>query len=53
MVYNPHNPSEIWVTDGMFRRHITPTEYDVRTYFGATVVSISAAWFDSLPIATG
>ncbi len=53
MVTNPHNPNEIWVTDHLFRRHILSDEYNFRVWCGQPLVSISAQWFDSIPVATG
>lgn len=51
MVQNPYNTGEIWITDGMFRRHVTWSEYQARAYYGATAGSISTEWFNSLPVA--
>ncbi len=51
---NPHNTSEVWHTDYMFRRHITPSEYAwwVGT-LGYPVYDLPSQWFDSIPVATG
>jgi hypothetical protein len=54
LVYNPHNTSEIWRITGNTRRHIGGDEYSFyHSFLGEGIVSISAAWFDSIPVATG
>jgi hypothetical protein len=54
LVYNPHNTGEIWRVSGNTRRHIQIDEYSFyHGYLGEGVATISAQWFDSIPVATG
>lgn len=44
----------IWVTDGVWKRHILPDEWDFIRYFApdkANVVPISDGWWNSMPTA--
>jgi hypothetical protein len=52
LVYNPHNTGEIWRIAGNSKRHIYGDEYGFYVgYLGEGVATITAQWFDSLPIA--
>jgi hypothetical protein len=53
LTHNPHVPAEIWLVDLNTRRHIGGDEYNWWNFIGCGVLSISAAWFDSIPVATG
>lgn len=51
-VFNPHNKTEIWCLAGNTRRHVTPDEWKFAHDFGGiNAAPISAAWFDSYPVA--
>lgn len=43
---------DIWITDWQTRRHIFGDEYTFWVgLLGASVISISIQWFDSIPVA--
>lgn len=50
-VFNPHVPGEIWCFAGNSRRHVTPDEWAFATFVGQKAIKVSAAWFDSYPVA--
>jgi hypothetical protein len=54
LVANPHNTAECWRITGNTRRHIQIDEYNFyHVFLNEPIVSVTAAWFDSIPIATG
>ncbi len=52
MVFNPHIGGEVWATDWVNRRKIYGDEYAFwNGLLGGTPLTISAQWFDSIPLA--
>ncbi len=53
LCWNPHQPTQIWMIAYNTRRWVLGDEWALWSYVGCTVSTVSAQFFDSIPVATG